>query len=119
MDFIISSDHYSKLNKYNKVDELEVLEIFGNTEFIGQWYVPKFIAARLLNTSLYQINKHCKRLIENGYLEKRLEEPFHDYDYESGIDYGNSLRIWITIITDKGVDKLKRLGIYRNKWYEE
>ena len=107
------------MKKYNKVDELEVLEKFGNIEIIGQWYVPKTLVARLLNTSLYQINKKCEKLIKDGYLEKRLEEPFHDYDYENGIDYGNSLKIWVTSITDKGIEKLKKLGIYKNKWYEE
>ena len=107
------------MEKYYKASELEVLEKFGNVEVIGQWYVPKTLVAQLLNTSLYQINKHCEKLIKDGYLEKRLEEPFHDYDYESGIDYGYSLKIWVTTITDKGIIKLKELGLYKNKWYEE
>lgn len=107
------------MKKYDKVSELDVLETFCNTKVIGQYYIPKKLVAQILNTSLYQINKCCKSLIEKGYLDKKLEEPFHDYDCESGIDYGNSLKIWVTTITDKGINKLKELGLYKNKWYEE
>ena len=107
------------MKKYKKINKIEVLEKFCNIEIIGQWYVPKTLVAKLLGTSIYQVNKQCKKLIEEGYLESKLIEPFHDYDYESGIDYGNSLKIWITNITDKGIEKIKELGLYMPKWYED
>ena len=107
--------------KYNKITEVQVLELFGNLEVIGYGYcwITKGLVAQHLNTSLYQVNKHCKSLIEQGYLKTYECEPFHDYEYESGIDYGNSLKTWITEITDKGISKLKELGLYQNKWHEE
>ena len=105
--------------KYNKVTEEQVLEAFCNVEVINQWYVPKFVIAKYLRTSLYQVNKHCKELIKKGYLRKRREEPYHDYDYEYGVDYGNSLSILITEITEQGINRIKDLGLYKNKWYED
>lgn len=104
--------------KYKKVTEEEVLEAFCNIEVINLWYVPKKLVAMILGTSLYQVNKHCKKLIEKGYLRKRKEEPYHDIDYESGIDYGTSLSIMITEITEKGINRIKELGLYNEKWYE-
>ena len=105
--------------KYKKVTEEQVLEAFCNVEVINQWYVPKFLVAQYLGTSLYQVNKHCESLIEKGKKKKRREEPYHDIDYESGIDYGNSLSILVTEITDKGINRIKELGLYKNKWYED
>lgn len=106
---------------YNKVNDINVLEAFCNLEVIGMGpcYVTKQLVAQYLNTSMYQVNKYCKILIEQGYLKTYKAEPFHDYDYESGIDFGNSLQTWITEITNKGIDKIKELGLYRKKWYEE
>lgn len=105
--------------KYKKVSELEVLYAFGNIEIIGGYWIPKQLVAQHLNTSVYQVNKHCKNLIEQGLLKRWLAEPFHDIEYESGIDYGNSLKVWITEITDKGIDKLKELNLYHERWYED
>ena len=94
-------------------------------------FIKKFMAENKFSPSVREICKgvglnspatvhvHLKNLIEKGYLEKKREEPFHDFDYESGIDYGNSLKIWVTTITDKGINKLKELNLYRKKWYEE
>lgn len=105
--------------KYKRVNPDEVLSAFGNIELIDRYYIPKLLIAQYLNTSLYQVNKQCKILIEKGYLKHYQCEPFHDYEYESGIDYGNSLKIWVTEITDKGYDRLKELGLYKTKWYED
>lgn len=104
--------------KYKKVNEIDVLSAFGNIECIGSCWIPKKLIAQYLNTSIYQVNKHCKSLIEQGYLKKCLAEPFHDIEYETGIDYGNSLKVWITEITDKGINKLKELNLYNDRWYE-
>lgn len=92
---------------YKKVSELDVLSAFGNIEIIGQYWIPKYLIVQQLGTSMYQINKQCKKLMEQGYLRKKQIEPFHDIEYETGIDYGNSLKVWNTEITDKGIDKLK------------
>lgn len=105
--------------KYKKVDEIDVLDAFGNIEVIGQWYIPKVLVANFLCTSLYQVNKHCKSLIKQGLLEAIKCEAFHDIDYESGIDYGNSLTTTITQITNKGIDCLKSLNRYQSRWYED
>lgn len=104
---------------YKKVNEIDVLSAFGNIEIIGCYWIPKKVVAQHLNTSIYQVNKYCKSLIEQGYLKRYLAEPFHDIEYETGIDYGNSLKVWITEITDKGITKLKELNLYNDRWYED
>lgn len=107
------------MKQYKKVTEMQVLEAFGNIEIIGQWFIPKGLVAQHLQTSMYQINKYCKTLIEKGFLETSRVEAFHDVEYESGIDYGNDLSIWVTSITDKGTQKLKEENLYKKRWYEE
>jgi len=101
---------------YNKITELEVLNLFGNVEVIGMGFVPKRLVVQELKTSLYQVNKCCKSLVEQGFLKTYKTEPFHDIEYESGIDYGNSLSIWVTTITDSGVEELKRNDLYHPWW---
>lgn len=107
------------MKEHKKVTEMQVLEAFGNIEIIGQWFIPKSLVAQHLQTSIYQVNKHCKTLIEKGFLETSREEPFHEHEYESGVDYGNSLSIWVTSITEKGTQKLKDENLYIKRWYEE
>ena len=58
---------------YKKVNEIDVLSAFGNIEIIGCYWIPKKVVAQHLNTSIYQVNKYCKSLIEQGYLKRYYE----------------------------------------------
>lgn len=103
------------MSKYKKVTKLDVLKAYIDVDCIDicscrEYPVSRKLISLHLNTSLYQVNKYCKELIQEGLLSVRRIEPFHDYDYESGVDYGSSLSILLTDITSKGYEKCKELG---------
>lgn len=98
--------------KYKKVSKIDVLKAYTEVESIDivtcrAYPVSRRLIAFHLNTSLYQVNKHCKELIKDGFLVLNRVEPFHDYDYWEGIDYGNSLSILLTEVTEKGYEFIK------------
>lgn len=105
------------MNKYKKVTKEEVLEMFYDlqTKFweTGCWVdgISAQFLAHKMGTSIYQIRKAYKQLVEEGYLKiEKVPTAFEEYDnglYCESIPY---LFCKVYTLTSKARDKFENLG---------